>query len=688
MGRRGDFGSGITQKPRANTDVWVNGDGDLVDQSGTLVGGLRDFRDLKKAAADLAAADTVKTLRCVPGNTITLEEPLVINHGTMDIDFSHTIIQGGNITGTAKAITLFYDFSDYNGWRRYGFTPALRNLRLIGPGPNLAADYLNGVCTAGVYTQGVVQVSPLPNKAVRPKLVNPFIHGFDVGYEMGDVSFLGGITGGVIDMCGVGVAQRAATDSGEMVTLTDTVIQRTMLPYLLLDGSSEIVHKGGSIDYSPQVCVIATGSSWGALTLDNVHWETRGAFDGSDTIGYPVTGSGTDPRALISGRDAAFDIDGVGSRVIVIAGLGDLNTNGLNPLLVLPWSAIKCLVKTRTKSSGFIAVEWSPQTLANSDQLFHSGFGTVKTSISRMMFPSANTLPARRSNNPDHNRLFHGSFPSAQLADLWTIRRDAAEITDRFTGTNGSLARDSAVTRAITIAPALTLSGTGTGVQTVTSTGDAFTPDMLGRNFVVGSGVASITSVDNFRQMTLNVSVAFASSAIAAGAAVARNTAGLRVTKAAGKVAGDNFEAACFVPVNPDEVITVHGWYWVPASGAVTGTPAINYRFTRLHMPRVVALAGTGAAAWSQTIPTQGAPDTAGTDWDLGFARSSAVIRTVDLSLATTGQWVEFILTVPNDSGAGQMQVPQWATHLELGINLNACGAGNIYFTDLTVSPW
>ena len=230
-----------------------------------------------------------------------------------------------------------------------------------------------------------------------------------------------------------------------------------------------------------------------------------------------------------------------------------------------------------------------------------------------------------------------------------------------------------------------------TGVQTCAlpiSDGSlpAFSPMMVGRNFVVGAGVASITSVDSESQITVSVSVAFASTAIASGAAVARSTASLRVTKVG--AGGTNFEATCLIPCRPGERLTVHGYYWIKAAGGLSGTPAVNTRWAKRGMDKVAALAGASAANYLQNIPSEGYADTAGTDWDIGAARDAAVIRTVDLAVTPTNTWTEFVLAVPNDTVNGAMQCPEWADCMEFVVNLNAANAGDIHLTDLTVSAW
>lgn len=649
-------------------------------------GNIRDAIDLAQLARDTSSSDEVLKVQITPGAKITLESPITLNTARLDLDGNHAQIITGNIAAGVKPITLNYTFQDYNDWRRYAFTPALRNLRLIGPGVNLSADYVGAAnCTTAIYTTGVLGN---PNRAIRPKLYNCFISGYDIAYEMGDVSFLGSLDNCILDKCGIAVVQRSATDSGEMVMLNDVVIQRTYLAFYLKDGSSEIVWNKGSVDYGTQICVIDTGNSWGALTLRDVHWEPRGKFDGSDVIGYPVTGSGIDPRALIPGRDAVYDIAGNGSRVIVSAGLLDLNTNNLNPALVLPWADIKCLAKTRDKNSAIIVRDASPQTLANVNQLFHWGLGQVDFNVSRLMFPSENTLPARKSNNPLHNALKHGHFPAANIEDLWTIRRDTSEITNRWTGANGSIARDNAIHQDFVIDPALTLSATTVGTRTVTSTVDAFSADMVGRLFIVGAGTATVVSVDTLQQMTVNVTVDFASTAIAAGTAITKTTGSLKITKVG--AAGTNFEVACLIDVPPGKIATVHGYVRVPSVGGVTGTPSISMRWVKRGLPRVTALSGAGAANYLQTIPVEAYPDLAGADWDIGSGREANVIRQVDVNTAVTNSWQPFILTVPSSEivGYGSMQCPEWSGCLELAFSMNGAGAGFMSTTNITVSLW
>lgn len=660
---------------------------DSAGQNFSLVGAIRDYTDLVQAAADTATADRTIKLAIVPGTTITLEAPVSINTATFAFDGQGSTIQAGNITGNNKALTLTYSHVDYNGYKRYAMSPmVLERFHLLGPGYNSAANIAAGNGTSGIYTNGsVVGVT----RAVRPVIRDFIVSGFDVAFDQNDASFLGYLENYTAHDCGVDVRQRAATDSGELLRIMGGLSVRNRLAYLLEDGSSEILVIGRSIDYGRQVCVIRTGGSWGRLTLRDCHWETRGAYDGSDSVGYVIEGTGLVADAIIPGRDSCFDVDGSGSLILVDGGLADLNANGL-PGGSQPWTTLSHLVKTRHKNAGVVFNNCSPQSLANSAQLLATGPGHVRWRGGQLMFPSANTLPARLSDNPEQNRVFDSAFPSVNIRDLWTIRRDTAEITNRWTGTNGSMARDNSVTRAVAIAPALTMSGTATGVQTVTSVGNvpAFSPNMVGRNFTVSSGVASITSVDSESQITVNVTSVFASTSVSAGAAFARSTASLKVTKVGAN--GTNFEAALLIPCQPGERLTVHGYYWIKASGGVSGTPAVSSRWGKFGNMKVAALAGAAAAAYLQGIPTQGYADTAGSDWDIGAARDSANVRLVSLSTAATNVWTEFVLTVPNDTAAsyGAMQCPEWADHLEFGIILNGAGAGDFNITDLTVSAW
>lgn len=661
----------------------------LVDGGGkkySAIGAIRDYADLVQAIADTASASSPVQFEAVPGSTITLEAPVSINTATLGINFNGATIQAGNITGNNKAITLGYSPSDFTAWRKYAQGPmVLEKFYLIGPGRNAAANVDGGNGTVGIYTQGTVGAPS--NRAVRPTVRDFLVSSFDAGFVCNDVSFLGQITNPTIYDCRVGWRQQAATDSGENYRIFGGITQRCELGWLLEDGSSEWFVYGHSVDYGIQLALLRPSASWARLGFTDCHIETRGSELGSDAGWYVSQGTGADSRCVVPSRDSFIDVNGTGSMVYFHGGLVDLNSSGTAPA---PWAHSQ-LINVRHKNSGVYFRDCSPQTLQNTANLLATGPGFVKHEGGQLMFPSALTVPARLQDNPITNRLYDYAFPTAQIRDLWTIRRDTAEITDRFTGTNGSLARDNSATRPITIVPALTMSGTGTGTRTVTSNSGlpAFSPMMVGRNFVVGSGVGSITSVDSESQITINVTVAFASTAITAGSAVARNTASLRVTKVG--AAGTNFEAACLIPCSPGERITVHGYYWVPAFGGVTSIPAVNTRWAKRGMPKVTALAGTAAAAYLATVPTEGYADTAGSDWDIGAARDTAVIRTTDLAITPTNTWIEFVLTVPNDTQStsnGAMQCPEWADCMEFVVNLNGAGAGNIFFTDLWVSAW
>lgn len=648
-------------------------------------GNISDYATLAAALTLSATATRPMHFTATPGSTIVLPATgITINTATFSCNFRGAIIDASAVTGNNKAITLTYEPSDFSSWRKYGQSPmVIERFALVGPGKNAAANVDAGNGTHGIYTLGRIE-PVLGNRAVRPAVKNFVVSGFDHGWTCGDVSFLGQIENPTIYECRVGWRQLAATDSGENSRILGGITQRCELGWLLEDGSSEWFVYCHSVDYGMQLAVLRPSASWARLGFTDCHIETRGKQLGSDPGYYVSQGTGQDTRVPITLRDSFIDVDGTGSLVYFHGGLIDLNDSGG----AAPWAFTK-LINVRHKNSGVRFINCSPQQLQNTNNLLATGAGYVKFDGGQLMFPQSVTLPHRLSDNPICNRLFDGAFPTANIRDLWTIRRDTAEITNRWTGTNGSLARDNSVTRAITINYALTMSGTGTGTQTVTADGSlpAFSPMMVGRNFVVGSGVASITSVDSESQITVNVSVAFASTTIASGAAVARSTASLRVTKVG--ASGTNFEAACLIPCKPGERLVVHGYYWIKSSGGLTGTPAVNTRWAKRGMDKVAALAGASAANFLQNIPSEGYADTAGSDWDLGAARDAAVIRTADLAVTPTNTWIEFVLTVPNESAsAGAMQCPEWADCLEFVVNLNAANAGDINFTDLTVSAY
>lgn len=653
------------------------------DRNFSVVGGIRDYADLVAALAETATAAAPKKYAAVPGVTITLADPITINTATCAIDFQGALIDASAITGNSKAITLTYEPSDFSAWQKYAQSRLkIENFALVGPGRNAAANIDAGDGTHGIYTQGRVEVV-LANRPVRPSISNFVVSGFDHGFTCDDVSFLGQLENPTIYDCRVGWRQLAATDSGENYRIFGGITQRCELGWLLEDGSSEWFVHGHSVDYGIQLCLLRPSASWARLGFTDCHIETRGDELGSDAGWYVSQGTGTDSRVPVPLRDSFIDVDGTGSFVYFHGGLLDLNDSGGAG----PWTFSK-LINVRHKNSGVRFLNCSPQSLQNTANLFSTGPGYVKHEGGQLMFPSSLTVPARLSDNPLNNRLFDAAIPTANIRDLWTIRRDTAEITNRWTGTNGSLARDNGITRAITIDYALTMSGTGLGTQTVTANSSlpAFSPMMLGRNFVVGSGVGSITSVDSESQITISVSVAFASTSIASGAAVARNTASLKVTKVG--ASGTNFEAMCLIPCRPGERLTVHGYYWIKAAGGLSGTPAVNTRWAKRGMDKVAALAGASAATYLQNIPTEGYADTAGSDWDIGSARDAAVIRTVDLAVTPTNTWIEFVLTVPNDSANGAMQCPEWSDCMEFVVNLNSANAGDIHLGDLTVSAW
>lgn len=569
-----------------------------------------------------------------------LESPVQVNTAKVGINGNGAKLQAGNITGNYAAITLKYNHPDYNGYKRYNFAPfVIRDLTLIGPGhlwqTQAVPDVAAGLGNSGICLDG--DVGAPQNRAVRPSLQNLTLFGWDRAYDLKNVAFLGMWLNPIVYDSGLAYHQRSANDSGECCRIFGGLTQRARLGWLLEDDTSEFFVYGMSIDYGIQAAVIRPNSSWGAMAFHGCHTEIRGHERTGDPGYYAAKGKGNDTRCLIPSRDRMFDIAGNGSTIRYMDGIFDLNGSGD---VAPPWD-IGALVAVHHRNSSFIMRDTVRSSLQNINNVFAIGPGNVEVSGGQVLFPSDLSFPSRISQAHHLNKLSNPAFASAAGLDMWTIRRDTAEITDRFTGANASFQRQSngSFQRVTTIAPALTLSAVGTGSRTVVSNGEeTFHQGMVGKNFVVGSGVGSITSVDNPRQLTINVTAAFASTDISANTAVVRSTASLEVTKVG--AAGTVSEIACFVPVTPGQQITVHGYYYVPATGGMTGVPSISYRWCGLSNPRNSPFTGLVPVIFSSAIAGEATKPLA-TAWqgptgayDLVFSDGS--VKTTTLTKGST----------------------------------------------------
>ena len=651
-----------------------------------------DFADLVYMLAQLDASPRGGYLSFPQMGLITLESPIPKwNFGKVGALGNGCALQCGNLTvdattKTRKSITGKYDHADYNGYNRYAFAPfSVEKLQLIGPGENRTGEIsVNaGEGTSAWFFDGVVGSGGAPNKAIRPSMKDCSATGFDHHLDLGNVAFMGMFFNPVTHGCGVALRHRLATDSGENTRIVGGLTQRTRL-WMLLEGEhSEVFVSDHSVDYGIQhVLMRPANGSWARLGTKNCHLETRGSDQAAGDAGYYLAqGNGNDGRCIDPNRDFPIDVDGSGSHFYMHGGLADQNTTGDAPP---PWTQGAYGI-CRHKNSKATFRDVGFQSMANLSEKWWTGPGSVQIDGGQYMFPGLQTMPGRISDNPDMNKLKNPSFAVGIGQDLWSIRRDGAKIYDRFTGLNGAISRDNTAVRAAPVNRALTLSAVAAGVRTVVANGgNAFTPDMVGRNFLQGGGVASILSVESPTSMTVNVSAPFPATAIAAGAATVQNTASMKVVKNA--AAGNNFEVALFTPVLPGERILVHGWYRFPTGGsAMPGVVAANYRWCDLNPFEVAGLAGS-PGSHAQVMPVEGIVDIAGPDWDLGAKRSAAVCRTVDLDSSTPGTWKYFVLSIPNDTTGGEMEAPAWARWAEIVLNFNNAGIGVLHITDVTVS--
>jgi len=602
----------------------AGGDKQLVDKGGQVVGGgvltVNDFSDFTRAISELHADPRGGVISLA--RDITLESPVSINTRRVGIRGNARRIQGGNITASNKAFSLYYDDADYNGTNRFDFAPfVIGGFTLVGPGPNntqlnSTPNWIaDGNGNAAIWCDG--QVAAPANKAIRPVLRDITLSGWDHAVDGNNVYFLGTFDNLTIYDVLVAYRHRAATDAGENCRVQGGLIQRARLAYLLEDSSAAFHVAHQSIDYGMQVCVLRPGDTgWARLILRDCHLETRGSQLSGDPGFFVISGTGTDTRAVIPGRDSYIDVDGrAGSRVHLSGGSFDLNSSGGTPS---PWE-FDHLVNVRNKNTlvTFDAVDM--QQLQNVADRLSVGSGRVVVRNTGLHFPQSVTLPSRINASALHNRIYgNGTFDSALENYNLSISRDTAEITNRLTGTNINLVRDTSVRKG-------------------------------------GSGGS------------------------------------LRVTKVGGSGTGANW--SIFARFAPGEIFTGCIDYFVPSSGGQTGTFAVAYRWVNLSSDKVTGLVTANGAGYTATVPTRGAPDTSsGSDWDLGFARSSVDVRSVavDATAATKDTWQTLRLFVANndEANAGEMRCPEWANAIEIIGNHTSNGAGVVYFEDVGAYAW
>ena len=602
----------------------INAQRQLVDKDGQVLGGgvlaVNDFSDLTRAINELHADPRGGVIAF--GRDITLESPVSINTRRVSIRGNARLVQGGNITGNNKAFSLYYDDADFNGWKRYDHAPyVIGGFTLVGPGPNdsqlgSTPNWIaNGNGNAAFWADGAI-AAPV-NKSIRPVLRDITIAGWDHAVDGNNVYFLGTYDNVNIYNVLVAYRQRAATDAGENCRVTNGLIQRARLAYLLEDSSAAFHVRGQSIDYGMQICVLRPGSTgWARLILRDCHLETRGHQAASDPGFYAISGTGSDPRAVIPGRDCYIDLEGnAGSTFLMSGGSLDLNSSGDMPS---PW-AIGHLVNVGHKNTLAHFDKVGMQQLQNVGDVFSKGPGRVICRGTGLHFPQSVTLPSRINASAIHNRIWgNGSFDAALDNYDLSISRDTAEITNRLSGTNINLVRDTSVRKG-------------------------------------GSGGS------------------------------------LRVTKVGGT--GTGAQWSIFADFSPGEVFTGVVDFLVPSTGGMTGDFALAYRWVRRTADKVVALAGANGSGYASTVPSRGAPDvTSASDWDLGFARSTADVRSVTINANTTTKdtWQSVRLIVPNndEANAGEMRCPEWANAIEIIGNHNANGAGVVYFEDVGAYAW
>lgn len=377
-----------------------------------------------------------------PGVTYTPADPLTMNTAKLGLHMMGATIDVQAMDGE-KAINLIYSPQDTAGGNRYRhYMYEIGHGRIIGPGRDSlstgACFYANGTVGNGVTLVGGI---PLPiglNMSVRPVLRGLVIEGFYKGFEGQDVFFLSHLENVMFYRNAIGFSQNSGSDSGETVTIRGGSFANNYLGIYAADSGSEIKVSDTSISYNRQsVCIDGNNIR---VYLDRVHDEFRGANLVDDNGNYALDGSGTDVRAAIAGKDSYYYVGGTNSYLRKTCGVLDANNSG--GAAPYAWDNL-CKVVDITGTADFIGV--TPSNLRNTSGKFATGAG--RTRWSETQVAASPTMPYRLSDSSNSNALFDGGFEQAQITDNWSITRDTAEITDRHTGTNITLARSTGLFR-------------------------------------------------------------------------------------------------------------------------------------------------------------------------------------------------------------------------------------------------
>jgi hypothetical protein len=357
----------------------------------------------------------------------------------MGIEGNGAILSDSRNDGT-NCLRLTNTLSAPAGANRYRTKlHSISRLQISGPGAGVTAK------------SGLVLDSDTAGMGPRASLKSVFVHGFPVLVDMQDQGYLANFHDCEFYDGLIAYRQSAGTDAGENVVFSGAnIIHSVGLAFHLIDNTSEVFYKG-SVDYIKQLCVITGAPS--RLFISG-HIEPRGANLVSDDGNYVLSGSGSDVRAVVSTKDSFIDIDGNGSLVVIDGWFDINNSGGVGPY------AFDHLVNVRHANSKCI-IRGSAQNWANTANRWWVGAGRAWTeSLHTQTTPA---MPSRGTTVAAGNCLFDPQVATS-VRDLWCLFRDGAAITNRLTGTNGTITRTNVVTDG------------NNGALTLTKTGGAAAP--------------------------------------------------------------------------------------------------------------------------------------------------------------------------------------------------------------------
>lgn len=438
-------------KPKGNElyKVWSEGHEALVDQRElTCLVPRGGDHELMMAQEWIASRAEAGVIDLAVGQTYTISQSFTLNIAHASIAARRNVFDASGLT-SGQALILDYNYPGAAGYQKYlGRTSAITGgIRIAGPGKGVAG-------VSGIYQNGT-QSSPTSN-GVRPTLKNIFVHGFEQGFVTKDRAYLGSLESVDIYDCRVGIRQMAGTDAGEGMKMTGGTIFQCDLMLWMEDDSSEWVYDTVSFDYSSQL-LVATNTC--RQFFNKAHFENRGA-DAGDGI-YIISGSGSDPRAVVAGRDSFIDVDGNGSIVMFDGGSFDVNNLGGNG----PY-AYDHLINVRHKNAVVYVDKQFWSNAANTANKVAVGAGrAIPYSLNTK---NVHGMPTRWSDQAHNTCLADGGFEDAAgFQDLWSVSKDTAAITSRTAGTNISISRSTAQKYAGSASMKVTKVGAGSGQVSV-----------------------------------------------------------------------------------------------------------------------------------------------------------------------------------------------------------------------------